>query len=283
MKVNLLKKIGIIGFGNMGSVIAQKLFLQRKEYEVSVFDKEKEKVAQTQGIKAARDIKDLADNADVIILAVKPQDFDHVLRGIKNSSCAKLIISIAAGISTKHIENILGKIRVIRAMPNIGVKISESVTCLCKGQFATDEDLEVADELFYYLGTTRNVDESMMNAATAISGSGPAYIFYFLENSTFDSGDIPEHARHDMMKRLEKAAEALGFEIEDAAFLAANTTNASINLLHKTKLPAQELRRQVTSKGGTTEAALEILTKGGSWEEAARAALKKAEELTRRS
>ncbi len=281
-KLDNRKKIGIIGFGNMGSVIAQKLFLQRKEYEVSVFDKEKEKVAQTQGIKVARDIKDLAHKSDVIILAVKPQDFDHVLRHIKNNAGDKLIISIAARIATKHIENILGKIRVIRSMPNIGVKISESVTCLCKGRFATDEDLEIADELFYYLGTTRNMDEGLMNAATAISGSGPAYIFYFIENSAFDSGDIPEHARHDMMRRLEKAAEALGFEIEDAAFLAANTTNASINLLHKTKLPAQELRRQVTSKGGTTEAALEILTKGGSWEEAAKGALKRAEELTRR-
>ena len=275
-------KIGIIGYGTMGSTIAQKLALQKNEFVIFVFDKDKNKLANLSGINITGDIKDLLERSDTIILAVKPQDFDHVLKEIKGRSDNKLLISIAAGISTKHIESILGKARVIRAMPSIGAKVAESVTCLCKGAFATDEDEDLARQLFYYLGTTRMIDESMMNAATAISGSGPAYIFYFIENSAFDHENIPEHARHDVMRRLEKAAEELGFSTEDAAFLAANTTNASISLLHKTKLPAQELRKQVTSKGGTTEAALEILTKGGSWEEAARAALKRAEELAKR-
>jgi len=276
------KKIGIIGYGTMGSAIAHQLALQKNEFIVFVFDKDKSKLANPAGANVSRDIKDLLQKSDTLILAVKPQDFDHVLREIKGHSENKLIISIAAGISTKHIEHILGKSRVIRAMPSIGAKIAESVTCLCKGAFATDEDLELAQQIFYYLGTTRIIDEGMMNAATAISGSGPAYIFYFIENSLLDPENIPEHARHDLMRRLEKAAEELGFSSEDAAFLAANTANASINLLHKTKLPAQELRKQVTSKGGTTEAALEILTKGGTWEEASRAALKRAEELARR-
>jgi len=317
--IDTRSKIGIIGYGTMGSAIAQRLALQKNEFIIFVFDKDKSKLANLSGINAAREIKELLEKSGTLILAVKPQDFDHVLREIKSYSDNKLIrsaafkprhlergkntppsvsilskpqsldrgvegliISIAAGISTKHIEIILGKARVIRAMPSIGAKIAESVTCLCKGAFATDEDLDLAQQLFYYLGTTRIIDEGMMNAATAISGSGPAYIFYFIENSSLDPENIPEHARHDLMRRLEKAAEELGFSTEDAAFLAANTANASISLLHKTKLPAQELRKQVTSKGGTTEAALEILTQGGSWEEAARSALKRAEELARR-
>ncbi|MDD2679554.1 MAG: pyrroline-5-carboxylate reductase [Candidatus Omnitrophica bacterium] len=282
MKVNLLKKIGIIGYGFMGSVIARRLAEQKDEYEVFVFDKEKSKLFGLGGIKVARDARELVSRVEVIILAIKPQDFDHILKEIKGSAGNKLIISIAAGISTSHIEKILGQARVIRVMPNIGAKVAESVTCLCKGMLATDDDLELAQELFYYLGAVRIIDESMMNAATAISGSGPAYVFYFIENSTLDPGNIPEHARHDMMRRLEKAAETLGFSTEDAAFLAANTTNAAISLLRKTKLPAPELRKQVTSKGGTTEAALEILTRGGSWEEAAQAALKRAQDLSRR-
>jgi len=282
LKVNLFKKIGIIGFGTMGSVIAQRLAAQQDEYEVFVFDKEKSKLTNLGRIKAAQDSRDLATQVEIIILAVKPQDFNHILKEIKGLTAGKLIISIAAGISTQHIEKLLGEVRVIRVMPNIGAKVAESVTCLCKGSLATDDDLELAQELFYYLGAVRIIDEPMMNAATAISGSGPAYIFYFIENSTLDPENIPEHARHDMMRRLEKAAEVLGFSTEDAAFLAANTTTSTITLLHKTKLPAQELRKQVTSKGGTTEAALDILTKGGSWEEAALAAQKRAEDLARR-
>lgn len=275
------KRIGIIGCGNMGSAIAQSLILQKDEFKVYVTDKDKNKIVVHPGIEIAKDLKDLAEKCEVIILAVKPQDFDHVLKGIKKIAADKLIISIAAGITTKHIENSLGNVRVIRVMPNIAVKINESVSCLCKGAFSSDEDLDLAQELFYYLGTTMIIDESMMNAATAISGSAPAYVFYFIENSSLDPENIPEHAKHDMMRRLEKAAQELGFNDKDAAFLAANTVNSALSLLLKTKLPAQELRRQVTSKGGTTEAAIEILSKGGSWEEAAQRALKRAEELAR--
>ncbi len=283
MKVNLLKKIGIIGYGNMGSVIAQNLALEADEYEIFVFDKEKNKLSGLKGIKLAQSPEELALKADTLILAVKPQDFDHLLKELKRSAGNKLVISIAAGISTKHIEKFLTEARVIRAMPNIGAKIAESVTCLSKGALSTESDLDFSAELFSNLGAVRKIDESMMNAATAISGSGPAYAFYFIENSSLEPENIPEHARHDMMRRLEQAAKSLGFSDEDAPFLAANTVNAAISLLHKTKLAPQELRKQVTSKGGTTEAALEILTKGGSWEEAAGAALKRAEELAKRS
>ncbi|MFA5063501.1 MAG: pyrroline-5-carboxylate reductase [Candidatus Omnitrophota bacterium] len=279
--IDTRKNIGVAGYGTMGQVIGQSLVLQEGEFNIYVFDKDKNKLDVPSDINVAKGIKDLVEKTDTVILAVKPQDFDRVLKEIKGRAGNKLIISIAAGISTKHIEKLLGAVRVIRVMPNIGAKIGESVSCLCKGAFATDEDLELTQELFNCLGSTRIIDESMMNAATAISGSGPAYVFYFAENNSLDPENIPEHARHDMMRRLEKAAEELGFSTEDAAFLAANTVSASINLLHKTKLPAPELRKQVTSKGGTTEAALEILVKGGTWTDAAVAALKRAEKLAK--
>ncbi len=282
MKINLLHKVGIIGFGNMGSVIAHKLAGQPDEYEVWVYDKDKGKTINARYINSAVNLDELVSKSETIIIAVKPQDFDHLIKELKGRASNKLIISIAAGISTKNIEKHLSNSRVIRVMPNIAARIAESVTCISKGSSASDDDLELAREIFNFLGTVRSINEDMMNAATAISGSGPGYVFYFIENSAMDPDNISEYARHDMMRRLERAAEVLGFKEEDASFLAANTVNASVSLLKSTRISPAELREQVASKGGTTEAALEVLRKGGSWEDAAQAALKRAGELARR-
>ena len=272
------EKIGIIGYGNMGSAIAQGL---KKDYRIFVFDKDRNKTDNITGITVCDGIPELVTNAEILILAVKPQDFEYVLKEIRAQAKNKLVISIAAGISTKHIEKILGNVRVIRVMPNIGAKIGESVSCICKGSFATENDLSFANESFNYIGFTKDVPEEMMDAATAISGSGPGYIFDFIDKNSLDSNNIPEHARHDIMKRLERAAEAVGFSHEDAAFLSANTANSCINMLKIIKLPARDLKKQVVSKGGTTEAGLLVLEKGGTWEEAALAALNRAKELSK--
>lgn len=272
-------KIGIIGFGNMGSAIAGQL---KSRYDIHIFDKDTNRTAGISGVNIAGNVRNLVDSVEVLILAVKPQDFDSVLGQIKGLTKDKLIISIAAGISTAYIEKALGRVRVIRAMPNIGVKIGESVTCLTLCSFATESDLAFAQELFYYMGTTKAIEERMMNAATAISGSGPGYIFDFLWSNSIDVNNISQETRHDLALRLEKAAEGLGFNHEDAVFLAVNTVNSSINLAKKTKVVPAELRKQVASKGGTTEAGLLALNKTGSWEDAARAALRRAEELSKK-
>ncbi|MCX5657170.1 MAG: hypothetical protein NTZ48_02945, partial [Candidatus Omnitrophica bacterium] len=216
-----------------------------------------------------------------VILAVKPQDFNILFAEIKNDTRGKLIISIAAGTDTARIEKDFVYARVIRVMPNIALKIGESVTCLSKGKSARNEDLAFATELFNYLGVTRIIDESLMNAATAISGSGPGYIFYFIETNFPGAVDIPRETKEDITKKLKSAAESIGFDTYDADFLAANTVKSSLKLLKIGGVLPQELRNQVTSKGGTTEAALKILASKGSWPEAARAALKRAEELTK--
>ncbi|MFA5115098.1 MAG: pyrroline-5-carboxylate reductase [Candidatus Omnitrophota bacterium] len=272
-------KIGIIGFGSMGSAMAEQL---KSRCQVYVFDKDRNRTLAAHGVVVAESLAGAAEKSAVLVLAVKPQDIDGVLKPLREHCKGKLIISIAAGISTRHLERMLGEVRVVRAMPNIGVRIAESVTCLSKGAFADEEDLESAQELFYYLGATRIIEENMMNAATAISGSGPAYLFYFLEDNQMDHANVPEHARHDMIKRLAQAAEGLGFSHDDAMFLSVNTVNTSLSLIKKTRLGPAELRLQVTSKGGTTEAALVILRQSGSWSDAARAAFKRAEELARR-
>lgn len=286
------ERIGIIGFGNMGATIAQWL---KTKYPVCVFDKEKEKLKNLSGITVALGIPDLVKRSQVVIIAVKPQDIDVVLREVKNtikdkpqgnglastSQSHKLVISIAAGIPTTFIEKALGGAHVVRAMPNLCARIGESVTCLARGSSVSEEDLELAQEIFYYFGVTRLVEEKMMNAVTAISGSGPAYVFDLMEKNSLDANNIPQYTHDDIIEHLQDAAEAVGFNEEDAQFLATNTVNASINLVKKTKFAPQELKKQVASKGGTTEAALKVLAKGGSWSEAAQAALKRAQELAK--
>jgi pyrroline-5-carboxylate reductase len=276
-----LHKIGVIGLGNMGSIIALRL-TEQGDFMVWGFDKDKQKLKNLKGVRVVSNTADLLNEVDTLILAVKPQDFPSLLKEIKRPGIEKkLVITIAAGISTGKVEKLLGGVRVIRVMPNLAARIGESVTCISKGVNASEDDLEFAKEIFYYLGSTRVVEEVLMNHATAIGGTGPAFIFYFIETNNFDPLNVPEHGRHEMMMRLEQAARSIGFEHEDASFLAANTTNASISLLQKTKIAPAALREQVTSKGGTTEAAMKVLISGGGWDEAAQAALKRAQELAK--
>jgi pyrroline-5-carboxylate reductase len=275
------KKIGIIGFGNMGSSIAWQL---KSDYQIYAFDKDPAKFNNLAcDIRVASSITDLMNKVNTAILAIKPQDFDAVLGEIKAAVKDKLIISIAAGITTEYIETILGLVRVIRAMPNMPAKIGEGITCLSKGKYATVEDFDFVQDLFLYLGETIRIDEKMMNAATAISGSGPAYCYDLLEANNIEANNtnaVREFVKGVFIPLLKQAAQSLGFSKEQSEFLAVNTGNSSVGLLFKTKLSTTELKQQIASKGGTTEAALAILHKGGSLEEAVRAALKRAEELS---
>lgn len=273
------KKVGIIGFGNMGASIGERLKLQTDKYQLFAFDKDEGKTDKAKDITVTQDSIELANKSDIVLLAVKPQDFEGLLSEIKNYTRDKLIISIAAGISTDSIERMLGKARVIRVMPNIALRIARSVTCLCGGAFAEERDLTIAKELFSCLGVVKEIKEEMINAATAISGSGPAYIFDDLEQNAISPSEISEQKEQYYIERLMEAAKSIGFNSTDAMFLAANTAKSSIELILRTKVTAAELKKQVSSKGGTTEAALNVLHRTGSWEMAAKAALKRAEEL----
>ena len=272
--------IGIIGFGTMGSAIAGGL---AADYRVFVFEKDAAKTAGVSGIQAVSGIRDLADKADAMILAVKPQDFEPVLHEVRTCPgiIEKLIISIAAGISTAYIEKNIGIARVIRAMPNLPAKIGQGVTCLAKGTYATEDDFDFAENLFDYVGETLRIEEDMMDAATAISGSGPGYIFYDLERLHIDPAKVTESMKREYVERLKRAAQKVGFDLQTAATLAAATTGSSLGMASAAGIPPAALKQQVASKGGTTEAALKILTAGGSWEEAALAARDRARELSK--
>ena len=125
-----MEKVGIIGYGNMGQAIAERI---KEKYAVCVFDKDKNKISALENIVAVSDLVHLVQQSEIIILAVKPQDFKSVLDEIKSSVGEKLIITIAAGISTEYIKSLLGQsVRVVRIMPNLPSQIGRGVSVISK-------------------------------------------------------------------------------------------------------------------------------------------------------
>ena len=187
------------------------------------------------------DIGRLVQISNIIILAVKPQDIEEVLKElrkvIKND---QFVISIAAGMTTNFIERSLGKkIPVVRTMPNMPALISQGITAVAAGRYAQKADIDLTCKIFDTLGKTVVVEEELIDAITAVSGSGPAYVFL-------------------LMECMIKAAESLGLKKELAADLVKTTFAGSVNLLLKKNIEPEELRMKVTSKGGTTQAALDV-------------------------
>lgn len=279
------KSIGIIGFGNMGSAIALRL---KRHYRILVFDKVSRKIKLGSGIKSASSIEDLVSNSEIVILAVKPQNISSLLKKIKTKLEEefiledKLIISIAAGISTGYIQGVLGKVKVVRAMPNMPAKLGKGISCLAKGRFAKAADLKLAEAVFKRLGKTLILKETMIDPATAVSGSGPGYFYDFIESGHITGQNIPQKLTRKFKVDLQKAAECIGFNEEEAHALASSTTNGSADVFEVSGLTPSQLRKQVVSKGGTTEAGLKVLAKGGSLTDAVKAALKRAKELAKK-
>lgn len=271
------KKIGIIGYGNMGSAIAERI---KRRFLVCVFDKDKDKVRNLKRLTVTENVTDLVSQVDALFLAVKPQDLAVLLAEIRNKVSQKLIISIAAGISTDYIERQLGKVKIVRAMPNLAAKIGQGMTCLCKGKYAHQEELEFAQELFANLGETLVLSEEMMDAVTAISGSGPGFLFDRVEGRGIT--EIRKYANSEFAVSLARAAQKLGFSPQETDSLVRNTVRGSIALLEVLGLKPGELKKRVASKGGTTEAGLEVLHHGGTIEEAVEAALNRARELVKK-
>lgn len=240
------KKIGIIGCGNMGEAILSRLSnILEKSVSImaSEFDaKRRDYIQSRYKIIVETDNNEVVKFADVIILAVKPKDIVSIL---KSEVCCgvsknKLLISIAAGITTKYIENIVGKdVPVVRVMPNMAATIGESISSISSGSSVKPEDIELAKEIFLTIGDVVEVDEKLVDAVTAISGSGPAYFFYMIE-------------------ALTEAGCAVGLKEDVAGKLVLKTALGSAKLLEMLKEPPAILRSKVTSKGGTTEAAINV-------------------------
>ena len=261
MKKNI---IGIIGGGNMGEALIKGLYAKHSVYVCDTnvlrvkYLKEKYSGVVWGDLKAVQ-------AASVIILAVKPQDMELLLKQIpvgKN----KLFISIAAGLTTKFFEKRLGgQVRVVRAMPNVPALIGEGITAISAGRWATTADVKTAQRILQAIGQAVIVKESMIDAVTAVSGSGPAYVFLLVEQWI-------------------NAAKKLGFDGPQAKQLVYKTLLGSAHLLEQSQFDAADLRAKVTSKGGTTQAAMDVFSKrkfDQLMKDALTAAKKRAKELAK--
>lgn len=261
-------KIAFIGAGNMAEALIRGM-RPTSAGLILATDVRTERLEQLRaayGIETGSDNATAAAKSDVVVLAVKPQQMSEVLATIRASiSDRQLILSIAAGVTTARIERELGGTpRVVRAMPNTPALVGAGATAVCSGRFATEEDLAMAEEILRAVGLVVRVEEKDMDAVTALSGSGPAYIFY-------------------MTEAMIAAGVELGLSRETASRLAAQTAFGAGKLLMESGEPPSELRRKVTSPGGTTEAALKVMQQRGFTEnvvEAIRAAARRSRELS---
>jgi len=192
------------------------------------------------------DIKELKDSItyDSIIIATKPNNYVEILEDLKNHITVNeeiLIISILAGIKIKKIENIIGSVPIIRAMPNIAASVAEGMTALTGNKKITNDKIDTANMIFQSIGNKIWLeDEGQMDSFTAISGSGPAYFFYFTEC-------------------LHKIAIDEGFSEDVAKQISEQIMIGSGKLIKDSNIDVVQLRENVTSPNGTTEAALKVL------------------------
>ena len=181
--------------------------------------------------------------ADVVLLAVKPQIMPTVLPGLDPGDA--LVLSIAAGLTCATLESMLpAGTRVVRAMPNTPALVGRGVSGLAAGTRATEEDLALAERLMGAVGRVLRVEEPMLDAVTALSGSGPAYVFYWIE-------------------AMLAGGRALGVPGDTARSLVLETVAGAAELMAASGESAEELRRRVTSKGGTTAAAVAAFDEHG--------------------
>ena len=176
-------KIAIIGVGNMGGSLAKAVAGNLKDSTVFIFDKvfERERDLIKNGCIATAKAIDACKKADVVIIAVKPNIIPMVIDEIRDYLKDKLLISIAAGIKTDYYENLLPEQRFVRAMPNMAVAVSAGMTTLVAGKNATEKDIETAQDIFRATGKVVVIEEKLMDAATAVAGSSPAYVFMLIE------------------------------------------------------------------------------------------------------
>ena len=241
--------LGFLGFGNMGGAILSGLIeagtVSADRALVFDIDPKKNAKAKASGATVVSAPEELADKSDTLVLAVKPQTMAEALEQIRPGVSSKtLVISIAAGISISYVQERLGRdIRVVRVMPNTPALVAAGAAGIALSENCTEDDAKAARTIFEAIGIAEMVPETMMDAVTALSGSGPAYFFYTVEC-------------------LVRAAVAQGMDEAQAARLAAQTLLGAGRLLKESGEPASVLRERVTSKGGTTAAALEAFRQG---------------------
>lgn len=239
-------RVLIIGSGNMGKTYARSFLASRfiAERDLFILDKKKENSASLAEIPSGN-IFQIADDfirkADIIILAVKPQDFTSLSAEIREYIRPdQLLLSIMAGIKISTISNALNAQKVVRCMPNLPAQIGMSMTVFTSSADIDKKELFIIQNLINTTGKSVYVEaEEMIDAATAISGSGPAYVYYFME-------------------AMIQSAVNMGFSLSQAELLVNQTFMGAVHLHNQSEFTCGEWIEKVASKGGTTEAALKV-------------------------
>lgn len=234
--------ICFIGYGNMAKAIASTL-ANNKQWHIFAASPSLPVAITPEGIHTHFDNKAIITQADVVIIAVKPAQVADVLKEINTFiPSSSVLVSIAAGISLNTLQTLCPNNQaIIRCMPNTPIAVNEGASAFIANRFTSKKHIQRVNGLFKCTGiTVWLTHEPQMNAITALSGSGPAYVFLFIES-------------------LINAAETLGIDHDTAASFAKQTLRGALTLLEKSGESPQELRKKVTSPAGTTAAAIAIL------------------------
>ena len=245
----MTRPVGFVGGGQMAEALI-KGFIQAQTLTpdqikvVEPVDQRREYLEATYGVENVRSLEDFVAEVEVFLLAVKPQVMGQVLASLKKIYSSQLIITIAAGLPISAYQQQLGdNCPIIRVMPNMGALIQEGATALCRNSQVNDADLDFGTFLFKAVGSAVIVDEKLMDAVTGLSGSGPAYVFSFIE-------------------ALIEAGVKTGLSRDVARELAVQTVLGATLCLKGSNVHPAVLRDQVTSPGGTTASGLYQLEAG---------------------
>ncbi len=265
------KRIGFIGAGNMATAIINGILRNqaKKAEDLSVFDLDQGKLAlmAEKGVDTVASCPELAAKSDIVVLAVKPQNYDEVLADIKDSVREQtVVVTIAAGISIEYVRQGLGKnVPAVRVMPNTPLLLGKGATAVCRSENISEDDFKEVYQMFALSGEAVELPESQMNAIIAVNGSSPAYVYLFA-------------------KAMTDYAESVGIDRDTALSLVAKTFEGSAEMLRNSGDTPEVLIEKVSSKGGTTIEALKVLRERQVPEaivDAMAACTKRAEELGR--
>ncbi len=259
-----------VGAGKMATALAgglarNKVFPTEAIAACDISPAARESFQAATGLPCQETPASLIGAAEVIVLAVKPQTAEIAVRALPPRQKAVIVISICAGINTAKLRSWFGGGRIVRVMPNTPLLVGKGASCYALGPDADKEAAKITEQIFSSLGQVWQVPEDWLDAVTAISGSGPAYMFEFIE-------------------ALRLAGVKLGLPTELALALAVQTMSGAAEMLRQNLGSPEDLRRAVTSPGGTTAAALAVLEKAAfrqTIEEMARAAQARSLELGR--
>jgi pyrroline-5-carboxylate reductase len=242
--------ISFIGGGNMAAALigglAGKLTAAANIHVVDVNADALRRLQQQYGVTTAQQVDSAIAAADVIVLAVKPQQMRDVAAQLRPQVSKQLVLSIAAGIRGADLSRWLGGHgAIVRTMPNTPALIGQGITGMAALPGVSDQQRQAADAIMRAVGGTVWLDdESLIDPVTAVSGSGPAYVFYFIE-------------------AMQQAAQEMGLSAEQGTQLAIATFTGAAQLAAQSSEPVSVLRERVTSKGGTTYAALTSMEESG--------------------